>query len=57
MHLVLAPNYANLFMECFETNLINDFYKEQKKKPLVWYRYIDDIFFIWTDGETSLTQS
>ena len=26
----------------------------QSKKPLIWLRYIDDIFFIWTHGEQEL---
>ena len=25
-----------------------------EKKPVVWWRYIDDIFFIWEYGEESL---
>ena len=25
-----------------------------EKKPMVWWRYIDDIFFIWEHGEESL---
>ena len=31
-----------------------DFLGAQKKVPLVWFRYIDDIFFIWTHGENEL---
>ena len=27
------------------------FLETQILKPLVWFRYIDDIFFIWTDSE------
>ena len=27
-----------------------------KKKPSVWWRYIDDIFFIWEHGEESLKE-
>ena len=30
------------------------FLQTQKFQPLVWFRYIDDIFFIWTHGEKSL---
>ena len=26
----------------------------QSLKPLVWFRYIEDIFFIWIHGEESL---
>ena len=47
----MAANYANLFMDMFETSLLNDFHKKTGKKPLIWMRFIDDIFFIWTDGE------
>ena len=42
----MAPNYANLFMNEFEQNLLNDYYKKTGKRPLVWWRYIDDIFCI-----------
>ena len=32
------------------------FLKTQQCKPMVWLRYIDDIFFIWTHGKESLTK-
>ena len=31
-----------------------DFLESQKLKPMVWFRYINDIFFIWTHGEQEL---
>ena len=46
----VAPNYANLFMDRFETKALADF----PLKPLTWKRFIDDIFMIWTHGEESL---
>ena len=46
----MAPNYANLFMGDLEDEIIQGYHK----KPLVWYRYIDDIFFIWTHGREEL---
>ena len=27
-----------------------------KKKPSVWWRHIDDVFFIWAHGEKSLKE-
>ena len=30
------------------------FLESQNLKPLVWFRYIDDIFFIWTHGKENL---
>ena len=42
-----AAPYACLFMDKFETS----FLETQQLQPLVWFRYIDDIFFIWTHGE------
>ena len=30
------------------------FLETQQLQPLVWFRYIDDIFFIWTHGEEEL---
>ena len=26
----------------------------RRDKPLVWFRYIDDVFFTWTHGEKEL---
>ena len=46
----MAPNYANLFMGDLEDEII----KNYPLKPLCWYRYIDDIFFIWTHGREEL---
>ena len=39
-----APPYACLFMDKIETT----FLQTQELQPLVWFRYIKDIFFIWT---------
>ena len=46
----LAPNYANLFMDRFETKALAGY----PLKPLTWKRFIDDIFLGWTHGEESL---
>ena len=43
----MAPSYANLFMGYVEQDLL----ARSEKKPLVWFRYIDDIFFVWTHGK------
>ena len=40
----LAPNYANLFMDMFENKALDNY----PLKPLIWKRFIDDIFLIWT---------
>ena len=45
-----APLYACIFMDEVE----KFFLETQSKKPLVWLRYVDDIFFIWTHGELEL---
>ena len=45
-----APPYACLFMDKFETS----FLETQQLQPLVWFRYIDDIYCIWTHGEEEL---
>ena len=50
----MAPNYANLFMDNFEQSLLHEYSEKFGKTPLVWYRYIDDIFFIWNDTTKSL---
>ena len=50
----MAPNYANLFMDKFENDLIEEYAAKTGLRPLVWFRYIDDIFFVWTHGTESL---
>ena len=46
----LAPSYANIFMGELETKTLESY----DKKPLLWVRFIDDIFCIWTHGEQEL---
>ena len=45
-----APPYAFLFMADFEEKMLESF----EKKPMISWRYIDDIFFIWKRGQKSL---
>ena len=49
-----ATNYANLFMNNFEQNLLLDYSQKIGLSPLVWFRFIDDIFFIGTGNKDSL---
>ena len=49
-----APNYANLFLAHVETKMLDEFYKRYNMRPLCWYRYIDDIFFVWDKSESEL---
>ena len=44
------PPYDCIFMDFIET----EFLKTQSIKLSVWKRFIDDIFFIWTDSEKNL---
>ena len=37
----MAPTYANLFMGHLEEQLLD----QTTLKPLIWFRFIDDIFF------------
>lgn len=46
----MAPNYAIVFMDYLETRFLSTC----KNIPLVWWRYIDDIFFIWQHGTKDL---
>ena len=45
-----SPPYACIFMDEIETK----FLQTQEFQPLVWFRYIDDVFFIWTHGPDKL---
>ena len=42
-----APTYASNLMKKFESN----FLKLQDLTSLLWYCYINDVFFIWTHGK------
>lgn len=46
----MAPCYANIFMRKLESEMLNSF----TLKPIHYYRYIDDMFFIWPHGLDSL---
>ena len=45
-----SPPYACIFMDQHETK----FFETQILKPFDWFRYRDDIFFIWTHGKVKL---
>ena len=49
----MAPNYANFFMDNFEQNLLHDYSQKTGLSPLVWFCFIDDIFFISLDNLAS----
>ena len=48
----MAPSYANIFMGKLESRILD----EAKRTPFVWWRFIDDIFMIWTHGEPHLNE-
>lgn len=48
----MAPTYANLYMGQLEEQLL----EQTTLKPLVWFRFIDNIFFLWMFGQTKLQQ-
>ena len=50
----MTPNYANLFRKNFGQNLLHDYSQKTGLSPLVWFRFIDDIFLIWTGNKDSL---
>ena len=52
LHQKCAPKYACIFMDQIETK----FLRTQSHQPMVWFRYIDDICFIWTHGEEKLEE-
>ena len=45
-----APQYSILFMVKLEEEILS----EIELKPYLWWRYIDDIFFLWEHGEEKL---
>jgi hypothetical protein len=52
----MAPSYANIFMTAVETKILLEYEKQTGLKPMIWYRFLDDIIFIWPHGEQSLKE-
>ena len=48
----VAPAYANTFMGWFEEKYVYTY----RKQPLIWKRFIDDIFAIWQYDHDELTE-
>ena len=46
----MAPSYASLFMGKFE----KEFLDSCNIQPLLWLRFLDDIFMIWNESEEQL---
>ncbi len=47
-----APPYAILFQAELENCLL----QHAVDKPMLWWRYIDDIFLVWQNGEDKLLE-
>ena len=47
-----APTNASIFMDKIETK----FFDTQDFKPLIWFRHIHDVLFIWTHGKEKLEE-
>ena len=41
-----APSFANIFMSNLEERMISEYDLD----PLVWWRFLDDVFLIWLHG-------
>ena len=50
----MSVNYANLFLDKFENQMLDEYEKATNIRSMIWMRYIDDIFFIWHRDEKSL---
>ena len=46
----VAPSFANTFMGWFESKYVYTY----RLQPLLWVRFIDDIFVIWQHGRSAL---
>ncbi|XP_078498180.1 uncharacterized protein LOC144754363 [Lissotriton helveticus] len=52
----MAQSIANIYMILFESKFIFNEVAPFFESVSHWYRYIDDIFFVWTDGEQTLKE-
>ena len=53
MGAIYAASYTNIFMDHFDRKYI---YPLIEEKSLTYFRYIDDIFLIWTGTKNELNQ-
>ena len=49
---MVAPSFGNRFLNDFEELYVYTY----KKQPLVWWRYIDDVFMVWTHTVDELNE-
>jgi len=49
----MAVAFANVFMAKIERQIL----RQSSKKPLVWKRYIDDVFSLWDTAQKKLKNS
>ena len=52
----MAVNYANLFMSKFEKEMLQMYEEKYKRRPELWLRFIDDVFFIWKGSAKDLDE-
>lgn len=50
MGIPYAPSLANIYMVKFDTEANFGF----QSRPILYFRFIDDVFFVWTDTEDNL---
>lgn len=50
----MLPPFANLFMGKIEEDMFSN--APQNLLPLIWLRFIDDIFFLWVEGLKALKE-
>jgi hypothetical protein len=48
--MMVAPSFGNRFLNDFEKQFVYTY----QKQPLVWWRYIDDVFVVWTNSRDDL---
>ena len=50
----IGPKFAQPYACIYMDQVEQKFLATQINQPLIWLRYVDDIFFIWTHGEKEL---
>ena len=51
METSILLNSANFVIDNFEQKLSRDYFQKTGLSPLIWFRFIDDIFIIWTSNK------
>ena len=50
----MAASYANVYMGNMEKKMLDAYERKTGLRPSFWYRFLDDVIFLWSHGDEKL---